>query len=82
MADPTRYLTTQQAANRLGITDSTVRAQIGKGKIAGKMFGPIWLIALVEVERYALENQPARRGGRPRVLLRRESRRGRRTSNI
>jgi excisionase family DNA binding protein len=63
--DPTTYLTTQQAADRLGITDSTVRAQIGKGKLEARTFASILLIAPAEVERYARENQPARRGGRP-----------------
>jgi excisionase family DNA binding protein len=82
MDDPTGYMTTQEAAKRLGITDSTVRAQIGKGKLSATMFGPIWLIAITEVERYARENQPTRRGGRARGSRRVSSASKRRPSNV
>jgi excisionase family DNA binding protein len=60
------FLTSMEAADRLKITDSTIRAQIKKGKLKAKKRGGIWLFALDEVERYTRENQPRRRGGRPR----------------
>ena len=55
-----------EAAACLRITDSTIRAQIRKGKLRGEKRGGIWLFAIVEVERYARENQTHRKGGRPR----------------
>ncbi len=58
------YVTTTQAAQRLGVTGGTVRAQIGKGKLDATKLGPIQVIRTDELERYARENQPRRRGGR------------------
>lgn len=58
------YLTTTQAAQRLGVTGGTVRAQIGKGKILASKLGPIQVIRTDELDRYARENQPRRRGGK------------------
>jgi len=60
----TLYLTTTQAAQRLGVTGGTVRAQIGKGKLSAAKLGPILVIRTDELARYARENQTRRRGGR------------------
>jgi len=57
-------LTSMEAAAFLRITDSTIRAQIRRGKLKGKKRGGIWLFTLDEVERYARENQVRRKGGR------------------
>lgn len=56
-------MTSMEAAAHLGITDSTIRAQVGKGKLKGQKRGGIWLFRLDEVERYARENQVRRKGG-------------------
>jgi len=53
-----------EAAACLRITDSTIRAQIRRGKLTGAKRGGIWLFEVDEVERYARENQVRRKGGR------------------
>ena len=63
-------MTSMEVADRLHITDSTIRAQRGKGKLEGEKHGGIWLFTRDEVERYARENQSRRKGGRPRTTLR------------
>lgn len=59
-----QILTSIEAAARLGITDATIRAQKGKGKLHGVKHGGIWIFTAEEVERYARENQVRRKGGR------------------
>jgi excisionase family DNA binding protein len=61
-----QFMTSMEVADRLRITDSTIRAQIRKGKLTGVKRGGIWLFALDEVERYERENQARRKGGRPK----------------
>lgn len=61
-----RLMTSMEVAHRLEVTDSTIRAQQGKGKLEGEKHGGIWLFRSSEVERYARENQSRRRGGRPK----------------
>ncbi len=39
-----RYLTTQQAADRMGIAAVTVRALIAQGKLRADRLGSIWAI--------------------------------------
>lgn len=51
------YLSGSEAALALGIKPSTVRAQIGKGKLRSRVAGGNHYIALDEVERYQRENQ-------------------------
>lgn len=53
-----------EAATQLQVTDSTIRAQIKKGKLKGEKRGGIWLLTPGEVSRYARENQSRRKGGR------------------
>jgi len=65
MAGPrTKLLTTRQAAGRLGVSEGTVRAQIQKGRLRAEKPGRDLLIRPAEIDRYAREVQPARRGGR------------------
>ncbi len=59
-------MTSMEVSGRLRISDSTIRAQIGKGKLFGEKRGGIWLFTIDEVERYERENQARRKGGRPR----------------
>lgn len=59
-------MTSMEVSDRLHITDSTIRAQVGKGKLSGEKRGGIWIFTVDEVERYARENQPRRKGGRPK----------------
>lgn len=61
-----QVLTTSEAADRLGITNATIRAQIGKGKLHGERHGGVWILTVDEVVRYARENQVHRKGGRAR----------------
>lgn len=60
-------LTTDQAAQILGIRASTVSAYIRRGLIRARKLGPIWVVSDLEVVRFARD----RRGlgypkGRPR----------------
>lgn len=64
MTDVQGEVTTLRAAELLGVSDGTVRAQINKGKLVAEKRGRDLFIRLAEVERYARENQPHRRGGR------------------
>lgn len=59
-------LTSMETAAVLRITDSTIRAQIKKGKLTGLKRAGVWFFTLEEVARYARENQIRRKGGRSR----------------
>lgn len=61
-----QFLTSMEAAACLRITDSTIRAQIKKGKLTGMKRAGAWFFTLEEVARYARENQIRRKGGRSR----------------
>jgi excisionase family DNA binding protein len=45
-------LTLTEAASRLGLAASTLRGQIGKGKLKGRLVGKTWTVTEREVERY------------------------------
>jgi excisionase family DNA binding protein len=67
VSDPADLVTTLRAAEILGVSDGTVRAQIGKGKLGATKLGRDLVIRVDELQRYAREVQPRRRGGRRRV---------------
>jgi excisionase family DNA binding protein len=54
-------LTLSQAAVRLGLSPSTLRGQISKGKLRGRLIGKTWTISEREVERYRAESLGKRR---------------------
>jgi excisionase family DNA binding protein len=49
-------LTLAQAASRLGVSPSTLRGQIGKGKLHGRLVGKTWTVSEREVERYRADS--------------------------
>ena len=49
-------LTLAQAAARLGVAASTLRIQIHKGKLRGRLVGKTWTVSEREVERYRAES--------------------------
>jgi excisionase family DNA binding protein len=44
--------TVREAARRLGVAESTIRAQIRNGKIGARFLGGRWYIHAEEIERY------------------------------
>jgi excisionase family DNA binding protein len=54
-------LTLSQAAVRLGLSPSTLRGQISKGKLRGRLIGKTWTVSEREVERYRAESLGTRR---------------------
>jgi len=56
-------LTLAQAASQLGVSPSTLRGQISKGKLRGRLVGKTWTVTDREVERYRA--QSLGRVGRP-----------------
>jgi excisionase family DNA binding protein len=57
-------LTLAQAAARLGLSPSTLRNQIAKGRLHGRLVGKTWTVTERELSRYAAESQG--KVGRPR----------------
>lgn len=49
-------LTLTEAAARLGVAASTLRHQIAKGKMRGRLVGKTWTVSEREVERYRAES--------------------------
>ena len=49
-------LTLAQAASRLGVSPSTLRGQVGKGKLKARLVGKTWTVSEREVERYRAES--------------------------
>lgn len=49
-------LTLTEAAARLGLSPTTLRVQIGKGKMKGRKVGRDWTVSEREVERYRAES--------------------------
>jgi excisionase family DNA binding protein len=56
-------LTIAEAAARLGLAPSTLRAQIANGRLKATKVGPVWTVSERELARYQREN--AGRPGRP-----------------
>ena len=61
---PRGYITTTQAAERLGITRHAVIALIRRGSLKAEKFGPTWIIKEKD-----LESVRNRKVGRPRKHL-------------
>lgn len=49
-------LTLTEAAARLGLAASTLRIQIGRGKLRARLVGKTWTVSEREVERYRVES--------------------------
>lgn len=49
-------MTLAEAAVRLGLSPSTLRGQVGKGKLRGRLVGKTWTVSPREVERYRVES--------------------------
>jgi excisionase family DNA binding protein len=49
-------LTLAQAASRLGVSPSTLRGQIAKGKLHGRLVGKTWTVTERECERYRFDS--------------------------
>lgn len=49
-------LTLAEAAARLGLSPSTLRGQIGKGRLRARLIGKTWTVSEREVERYRAES--------------------------
>ena len=54
-------LTLAQAAVRLGLSPSTLRGQVQKGRLKGRLVGKTWTVSEHEVERYRAESLGKRR---------------------
>jgi excisionase family DNA binding protein len=50
-------LTLEEAAASLGVSASTLRVQLHKGKLRGTKVGPVWVLTPKEVERYRRESR-------------------------
>ena len=62
-------LTLTEAAARLGVAASTLRHQIRKGKLRGRLVGKTWTISEREADRYASESlgKPGRHAARSNI---------------
>ena len=49
-------LTLAQAAALLGLSPSTLRVQVGRGKLRARLVGKTWTVSEREVERYRAES--------------------------
>jgi excisionase family DNA binding protein len=58
-------VTLTEAAARLGVAASTLRNQIHKGRLRGRLVGKTWTVSEREVERYRAESV-GRVGRRPK----------------
>ena len=58
------WLTVPEMAGLLGVKDSTVRAQIHRGRLKALKVGRDWLIETNEAERYRKENARQSAGDR------------------
>jgi excisionase family DNA binding protein len=54
-------LTLTEAAARLGVAASTLRVQVHRGKLRGRLVGKTWTVTEREVERYRAESLGKRR---------------------
>jgi excisionase family DNA binding protein len=49
------YLTTMEAGQRVGRSDSQIRRLLESGRVRGKKFGHVWLVEVASLEQY-MEN--------------------------
>ena len=54
-------LTLAQAADRLGVSATTLRHQVQAGRLAARLVGKTWVTTAAEVERYRRESLGRRR---------------------
>jgi excisionase family DNA binding protein len=66
MADVSKYLTVQEAAEIIGMTTSRVRQALRQDEMRGIRKGKIWLITKAEAIRYRDDNPDHQHMGRPR----------------
>jgi excisionase family DNA binding protein len=67
MSNPTDLLTLPEAAEALGLSASTLRTQVERGKLHGSKMGRDWILTRAEVERYRARSRGTRQaGGQPR----------------
>jgi excisionase family DNA binding protein len=60
MDDQMRPLGLAEAADLLGVSHSTLRAQVHRGRLHAVKVGRDWLVTAEEIERYRLEVQGKR----------------------
>lgn len=53
-----KWMTVQEVAERLGITDGRVRQLLLKNRLHGEKFGQLWVVNEDEVERFASLDRP------------------------
>jgi excisionase family DNA binding protein len=58
-----RWLSLQEAAERLGLSAGTLRLQAERGKLRATKVANRWLVTLAEVERYRREHRRPRDEG-------------------
>lgn len=63
---PIGVYTLEQAGNILSLSPSTLRGQVGKGRLNGTMFGKTWVVTKDEIARYRM--QSLGRIGRPSAV--------------
>lgn len=56
MGEEKRYITTKEAAERLGYTPQHTRLLIRQGKLDGEKFGRDWMVVCESVEAFHTEN--------------------------
>lgn len=62
MNDRSRPLALAEAAELLGVSHATLRAQVHRGRLRAFKVGRDWLVTDEEIERYRLEVQGPRHG--------------------
>jgi excisionase family DNA binding protein len=62
------HITTTEAAKRLGLTDTRIRAMLDSGILQGEKFGPVWMVDADSVARRKRAMSAGRlpKGGRPK----------------
>lgn len=68
MDDPSRPIGLAQAAELLGVSHATLRAQVHRGRLRAIKVGRDWLVTREEVERYRAEVQRQDVRANPRVV--------------
>ncbi len=63
MDEHTRPIGLAEAAQLIGVSHSTLRAQIWRGRLRADKVGRDWLVTAAEIQRYRSEVQEPRRRG-------------------
>ena len=66
MDDSSRPIGLAEAAELLGVSHATLRAQVHRGRLRAIKVGRDWIVTTEEVERYRIVVQRPRRGPIPR----------------